>query len=238
MSNFTCLGGTDVPQLFYDIVFGWGVHPKPDIFGDGRNVSVRDVCHLLEAFVHHHGYKDKDGSIDVTWAEIDAIYKGPIFARPDLVLRSRSFVPNWARYLGLLNLGGTATYGWIETMMYANHDGDIYSMKGDDWLNPEALRPSQIWSDDVHRRSGYLNARRAKDFPMQDWDEITFEMRWLFGACVKGTIDKFKAYSHTPPTRQRDEHLVGQTLFIDVACRIHAGAILKEAVQLQRVADA
>jgi len=231
MSNITSIGDPDLPQLFHDVVLGRGIQPKPDLFGDERIVSVEDVRDLLEVFFDSYGSEDEDGNLAVAWEEIDLVYNGPIFARPNLVLRSQSFVPKCAKYLQLLNLGGLATYGWIEAMIYANHDGFLYNRK-DDELNPDALCAKQLWSADVLDRSGYLNKRRFADYDIQDWDEITFEMRWLFGACVKGTIDKFKKFAGVPPSRQREEHLDGQMIFTDAACRIHAGAILQEAVRL------
>lgn len=220
-------------RLVHNIVFGRGVQPKPNIFGDDRKVTVDDVANLLDVFIKHYEEKDKDGNLHVNWAEIDLVYKGQLFARPDLVLRSQTFVSNWAQYLHLIGYGGVATYGWIVAMINANHDGFVYDTAGNNCLDPDALRPDQLWSKDLLTRSDYLNKWRDSSFPMQGWHEISCDMRELFGVCVKGTIDKFKKYADTPPSRQRDEHLVGQTIFIDAACRVHAGAILQEAVRLE-----
>ena len=134
--------------------------------------------------------------------------------------------------------GGTrrSQYGEVSEAIFLTQ-GFVYDTAGNNCLDPDALRPGQLWSKDLLTRSDYLNKWRATSFPMQDWHEISFDMRELFGVCVKGTIDKFKKYAETPPSRQRDEHLVGQTIFIDMACRIHAGAILQEAVRLEQEAD-
>lgn len=219
-------------QLFHDIVFGRGVHPKPDLFGEKRRVNVDDVEHLLDVFIERHGSRDQDNIIRVKWAEIDLVFEGQLFARPDLVLRSQIFTPKWAQYLRLLGLGGVATYGWIDAMINANHEGYIHDTTGNNCLDPDALQPIHLWSKDLLARSDYLNKWRESSFPMLEWHEISFDMRELFGVCVKGTLDKFKKFAATPPSRQRDEHLVAQTIFIDAACRIHAGAILQEAARL------
>ena len=156
------------------------------------------------------------------------IYKGNLFAKSNRILRSDQTVQNNAQYKTAQGLSGATGYDWIEEQIYSCHVGDLFNVK-EDWLNPDELRPKQLWTERHLRKSLILNAWREVRFPGQDWDDITFEMRELFGVCPKSTFNKFLKFAEHPPTRQIDEHLVPRMMFIDFAVRIHSGAIAQSA---------
>lgn len=231
---------TPDPELFLEVVFGRGVREAPDLFGDGREITSEEVLRLLNVFVedrlsritgrNHDAAQNQEQPV-ILWPEIDFHYNEKLIARPDLVLRSKTFVPRLAQYLVLLNVGGTSTYAWIETMLYANLTRFPSTFRNKDF-DPEAICPLQFWSLSFLQESQAMNIWKLKHFPLQEWEDIRFEIRDVFGQDAKGTIDKFKRFATNPPSRQRDEHLLVQTLIIDLACRIHAGAILQEAIRV------
>lgn len=152
------------------------------------------------------------------------IYTGNFIAKSNRILRSPQTVQALALYMIAQGLTGAQAYDWIEEQIYSCHIGDLFNVK-EDWLNLDALRPKQLWRASLLRKSLALRVWREVHFPGQHWDEITFELRELFGEDQIGTMNKFLRFSDHPPSRQIDEHLVPRIMFIDFAIRIHHGAI-------------
>jgi len=218
---------TPYPTLVWAMTYGRGVHPDDSFLFDGKPPSKADLEKFLFGLAQTHGPKPR---LHPEWAEIDLTFSGNLIARPEFVLRDGAFRSTLAQYLCMLNLRGDAAYDWIVAMVYSCHLGDLFTLN-DDWLDPDNLCPEQIWDRAFLDRSTMMQNWRGLRFPGQEWSAITFEMRELFGQEVRGGLNKFLRFAEMPPTRRADAHTLGQTMFIDFACRIHAGAILQEAIR-------
>lgn len=216
------------PSLIHEITYRHGVRPSNDLLIDGRMPTGSEVRTLLSVLARSYEEKNKPPLNPV---EINLHYSGNLIARPDFALRDPAFRGFLAQYIRMLGIRGDTAFDWIAAMIYGGHDGDLFTLN-DDWLDPDNLRPTQIWDLRFLKNSKMMTNWRVKRFPGHPWLEIRFEMREFFGEEVRGILDKFLRFAETLPTKRANVHLLGQMMFIDLACRIHAGAILQEAIRV------
>ena len=151
-------------------------------------------------------------------------YQGNLIARPESELRSAKGVMELALFCRKLGMSGECTYQVIEEEIYAYHEGDLFSMK-EDWLDPDNLRPLQLWPQYVLKRSRTLQTMRADLWGGLPWEEIRFEMGDLFGADRRGTMNKLMRLATFPPECAVAAHLAPRFMFIDFSKRIRAGRL-------------
>lgn len=158
------------------------------------------------------------------------IFTGNLIAKPDYELLNTTSVLDLATAYRSLGLSGGRTYSWFEAQIYAYHDGDLFNTR-ENWLDPDNLRPEQLWPRAVLRHSKTIERWRKNVWERQSWAQITLEVGDLFGLDRRGCMNKFMRYAETPPTRELDEHLAPRLMFLDFAWRIHEGRMAPIATQ-------
>ena len=151
-------------------------------------------------------------------------YKGNLFARPDAELLSPEDVMVSAGFWRLFGMSGGMTYKQIEAEIYTYHEGDLFNAR-DDWLDPDNLRPSQLWPENLLNECKTLNRMRVDLWGDAPWEEVRFEMGDLFGRDRRGTMNKFMRFATRPPENALAEFLSGRFMFIDFARSIRAGRL-------------
>lgn len=151
-------------------------------------------------------------------------YTANLVARPIGELRDPVEIQKLAYYWRSQGLSGEMTYQALEDEIFAFHEGDLFNVK-DDWLDPDRLRPSQLWPARVLRHNKTLRRMSLELWGDKLFSELELEMGDLFGADRRGTINKFMRYAKEPPGIALSEQLVARIMFIDFATRIRIGRL-------------